>query len=345
MKKRIINCDILRIVAFLFVISVHSMRYLGFYESINSGRLMAILNILRVILMACVPIFMVLTGYLMSHKVLSKEYYLKIKRIILTYLLCSIVCYVVGSYLDEDSIISFKEFIFKLLEFKAAPYSWYVEMYIGLYLIIPFLNILWNNMNSKKERIILILTLFALMSLPTMINIKSHIIPAYWMGSFYAILYYYIGCYFKEYEVKLNIIRVLLLLIPIILNGLLTYKASINSVFLDAIYTSHYSFGVVASTILICLIIFNLKINIKSELINKAIAKVSYLTFGAYLLSYIFDLIIYTLCIDDNTLCISKLFWAPLIILIIFTLSILSSYIISLIELLINKLTKVIIEK
>ena len=69
MKKRIINCDILRIVAFLFVISVHSMRYLGFYESINSGRLMAILNILRVILMACVPIFMVLTGYLMSHKV------------------------------------------------------------------------------------------------------------------------------------------------------------------------------------------------------------------------------------------------------------------------------------
>ena len=33
-----------------------------------------------------------------------------------------------------------KSFFVALFEFKAAPYAWYLAMYLGLYLMIPFLN-------------------------------------------------------------------------------------------------------------------------------------------------------------------------------------------------------------
>lgn len=40
--------------------------------------------------------------------------------------------------LESDRNI--KSFFVALFEFKAAPYAWYLAMYLGLYLMIPFLN-------------------------------------------------------------------------------------------------------------------------------------------------------------------------------------------------------------
>lgn len=35
MKERYFNCDVLRIIAFIFVIAIHSLSYLGFYNQIK----------------------------------------------------------------------------------------------------------------------------------------------------------------------------------------------------------------------------------------------------------------------------------------------------------------------
>lgn len=42
-------------------------------------------------------------------------------------------------------------------------------MYIGLYLLIPFFNVLYHNLKGKKE--ILIITLIIFMALPGIFNI------------------------------------------------------------------------------------------------------------------------------------------------------------------------------
>ena len=93
-------------------------------------------------------------------------------------------------------------------------------MYIGLFLLIPFLNIIYNNLKSQKHKQILVWTLFCLTILPSMFNIfnfeTSHwwavpsssdifskIVPAWWIN-FYPITYYFVGCYLREYGLKIK---------------------------------------------------------------------------------------------------------------------------------------------
>ena len=134
-----------------------------------------------------------------------------------------------------------------------------------------------------------------------------------------------------------------ILLIAIIANGLYTYNYSYGNVYVNGIFNNYYSFGSFAATILFSLIILNLKINIKSEKTRKIIAKISYLTFGAYLLSYIHDVTIYPLFIDHTKYISENVLWLPLIIIIIAGLSLLSSFLVDLIEKLILKILEFII--
>ena len=94
-------------------------------------------------------------------------------------------------------------------------------MYIGLFLLIPFLNLIYNNLGSKKHKIVLICTMLFLTSLPTIVNIynfrlgfsadmffndgelRNKILP-FWWKSMYPVTYYFIGAYFSEYKPKID---------------------------------------------------------------------------------------------------------------------------------------------
>ena len=75
--KRNLNLDLVRCVAIFFVISVHFLLNTSFYSTVVNGKKMFLLVVLRVIFMSCVPLFMILTGYLMNKKEPTKEYYKK----------------------------------------------------------------------------------------------------------------------------------------------------------------------------------------------------------------------------------------------------------------------------
>ena len=75
MKERNINLDLIRCVAAIFVISVHFCLNSGFYELTCSGMRMLIMCILRTAFITCVPLFLMLTGYLMNKKELTISYY------------------------------------------------------------------------------------------------------------------------------------------------------------------------------------------------------------------------------------------------------------------------------
>lgn len=108
MKERYFNCDVLRIIAFIFVIAIHSLSYLGFYNQINEGIIMLCLNVLRYLFIICVPLFLVLTGYLMENKdSFNKQYVFKLFRVMVTYILCRVV-YFLFVYLYTGQLISIK---------------------------------------------------------------------------------------------------------------------------------------------------------------------------------------------------------------------------------------------
>ena len=67
-NKRVAGLDIIRALAVLFVISVHYFKNTIFYSIPMTGKTMIILNSLRWLFFICVPLFMILTGYLSRNK-------------------------------------------------------------------------------------------------------------------------------------------------------------------------------------------------------------------------------------------------------------------------------------
>lgn len=76
MQKRNINLDVIRCVALIYILCVHFFLNANFYYSSPiMGTGMQIGVILRNCFAACVPLFIMLSGYLMNRKTLSWKYY------------------------------------------------------------------------------------------------------------------------------------------------------------------------------------------------------------------------------------------------------------------------------
>ncbi len=204
--KRDWRLDLVRSLALVDVVSVHFLLNSGFYSSPVVGVRMAAMVLLRAFTIICVPLFMLLTGYLVKGSVL-RDYYRRILPIAYTYIIATALCGVYAWVFlgDEPSILGF---VWGLLGFSAAPYSWYVEMYVGLFLLVPFLSMLWDAL-EKRQRKALIATVLVVMYLPNLFNTfnlsdpgwwmdpqssgsVTKVLPAWWVGA-YPIGYYFVG--------------------------------------------------------------------------------------------------------------------------------------------------------
>ena len=218
-RNRMIAPDILRLFACFSVISIHFFLNSKFYDEPIAGANMMIMLVARLFFSTCVPIFMILTGYLMVNKPLSAKHYGKGMKIVWLYLLATLAVVIYRLYI-KHSLPDWEAAFWGTLRYNAAPYAWYVEMYLGLYLLIPFLNILFKNLPSKRWRLALIFTCFALSSLPKLINVYNFtlegwwenptlsteyqkLIPQWWMFG-YPVTFYFIGCYLREHGIQWN---------------------------------------------------------------------------------------------------------------------------------------------
>ena len=220
--------DITRIVSVLLVISVHFFLYNGFYSEPMKGPEMFVMCVMRTFFSACVPMFMLLSGYLMCNKQLNKKYFFGISKTLVTYLLAGAAC-IIYRAVHLHTVYDFKKVVYDFLNFSAAQYAWYIEMYIGLFLLIPFLNILYNKLETERNKQILVLVMIVLTVLPTLLNIFkldtpswwgnptssdefTKVVPAWWIG-FYPVTYYFTGCYLREYGLRFKTRTVAILLV------------------------------------------------------------------------------------------------------------------------------------
>ena len=83
--------DIIKILAAFFVVSIHFFLYSGvYYVPIQSKEYIAPIA-MRWLVYTCVPLFMIATGYLMKNKKFSGKYYLGLIKIIVIYIVVSIL--------------------------------------------------------------------------------------------------------------------------------------------------------------------------------------------------------------------------------------------------------------
>lgn len=347
-EKRDTAADIIRIVAVFTVISVHFFLNTNFYSEIVTGNQMFIMCVVRTFFGVCVPLFIILTGYLMSHKTLSRKYYFGISKTLLIYLLASIACMIYKSvHLNVD--FTLKSSIFEILSFTGAPYAWYIEMYIGLFLLIPFLNLIYNNLNSQKNKQLLVLTLVILTIVPTIFNIYnfnnaawwanpassteySPLIPDWWM-SIYPITYYFIGCYLREYGLKLKTKTLLLLLVLCTLAfGAFNFYRSHGVKYITGTYGYWYGFQPCILSVLLFTILSRIK-GTKIPVMGRFLLwKISDLALSMYLVSYIFDSYFYTKLKQSVPLMKDQFIYILVMVPLVFVCSMLLSAILELIS-------------
>ncbi len=346
-RERDYTLDIIRIFATFSVISVHFFLNNGFYSENIIGRRMYAMIIMRNFFMICVPLFLLLTGYLMGTKKLEKKYFLGIRKTLCIYLLASIACILYKKY-AEITDYDLKHAFFAILDFTGASYSWYIEMYIGLFLLIPFINLIFQNINQKQRKLLIIVMTF-LTVLPTFTNIYNFdvehwwqtpaldnnyqkILPSYW-GPLWPFTFYFIGCYLKEHPLRLHWTPAFLLAVLITMaTGTFNFYRSHGSAFVYGPWQNWNGLLNVILTTLIfhCLLQFKC-VNHMPDAPKRVLKIVSDLTLGAYLTSYIFDQIFYKILNNKISSVPNKLEYYFCIVPIIFVCSILLSFLLNMV--------------
>lgn len=289
--KRNVNIDLVKCIAVFSVISVHFFANTGFYDKVVSGNGMYIGVLFRTLFMICVPLFLITTGYLMKNKVLSKKYYFGISRVLIIYLLDALLCLGYRAIYLEESF-SFKHIVRCILEFDIVN-TWYIEMYIGLFLLIPFINLIYNNLKNKNEKKILLFTMFILTSFQGLVNIKYSLIPDWWTF-LYPLTYYFIGCYLREYKINIKKYKnILLFFICLVISTLVNIYVSNGNNFVWGVHNNYSSILNILTSVLMFILIININLQNINIKVKRIIVKISELSLGIYLTSGIVDLFLY----------------------------------------------------
>lgn len=328
MKQRNPAMDIIRCFALLCVVGIHFFRNNDFNSITVVGLPMAAMIMIRNFSMVCVPLFLMLSGYLLKDRKPCKKYYSRIIYILGIYLLACLAC---GSYKMLFQDLSPVEAFFGIFDYETASYGWYIEMYIGLFLLIPFLNMMYHGAQTRRGRQLLLLTFLLLTTLPSIFNIWElrslswflhpsaslnfdPLVPNYWVATF-PITFYFLGAYLRDYPLELKPWKHLLLILTVsVAGGLFSYYRSYGRTFIGAEWVEYRSIWTTCLSILLFSFLANRQWKAVGPKTAKILAKLSSWTLGAYLCSEIFDLAFYPLLLERGYSMVIRMAFFPLMV-------------------------------
>ncbi len=291
--ERKLGLDIIRAFAICAIMLVHMISYSGAVNTNLQSPSWTVYIFIRFVSAIGVPLFLLLTGYLQSSRKIDKKHYTSIIPILISYFVISVI-----NVITENTVLGQKigvyEFIPLLFDFEYG-YSWYVEMYIGLFLLIPFLNILYRNIN-KKQKLILIGSLAFLTFLPSTLQhyiINDNVfevLPDFFI-KLYPVTLYFIGSYIAEYKPSPNkLLCSCVLLLTLASEVALCYYYS-KDAYAWWLFNNNASLPHVICAVCFFLTFWNIS---KIPFISAPIKWVSMCSFEMYLVFYITDKFCYT---------------------------------------------------
>lgn len=197
-KMRSSNLELLRIILMMMVITLHYFNtYMGgLLDNVIPGSFNYYVSyFLESLCIVSVNVFILITGYF-SHKKnsvkVSKVLRLFSLGVFYSILLAFIAIFILKlDPVNTDSIRKLSSSIFG---------SWFLIIYCFLYLLIPFINKLINNINEKQLLSLIIINVLLLNVYYTFINTVTLVDGGYGIGNFVNL--YLIGAYISKYKNK-----------------------------------------------------------------------------------------------------------------------------------------------
>lgn len=323
-EKRIIWMDLLRMLAIISVIIVH-YAYIPAYNSVIGNFDWHIGNIYYSLCRFCVPILVMISGALfLSREIEFNKLYKKIFRLLCAYLFWNIIYNIHTS----NTIIS-------RVIFLRNSHLWFVPMIICLYLLTPVLKKITED--KKILEYFLIIFLILGVAVPFLTNCIGYYKPIIkdFIGDFKPEMCGYIGYYLLGYHLykydslkgnaKFYLGFYLISTITCIIG---TYYLTI---FASRIQTVFYDYFSITTLIQSASLFLFFKYNFSDKKIgdktSNIIAKISYYTFGVYLIHILIMNLLTSYIIDVYFM--SFIGSIPILSVMVFILSLFITYIIS----------------
>ena len=295
MKRRLAGPDIIRCIAITGVLSAHMLSYAGHFDDLHTVK-WYIYIFLHYGFLAAVPLFLLLTGYLNCEKKLSKGYFKGIAPILVSYALISVISILADRFIFTEKITLWSGLL-SILNFTAIDYAWYVEMYIGLFLLIPFLNLLKDALADKKQWHMLIVTLLFITTLPDVADsfifggVKINIIPDWWKN-LYPVTFYFLGAYIKKFKPQVKRIYAFAGAV-----ATLILSVGLCALFSQQEYAWWVMNGISAlptAVVAVCVFLMFYRVESLPKIIGVPVRKVAVYSYEMYLFSYITDKYLYS---------------------------------------------------
>ncbi len=285
MKNRQPGIDLLRCLGLLFVVGVHSFLKNGFYSAPQEGASMWGANSFRWLFFCCNGIFLILTGYLKSGAQRNRRYYRSLVAVLVGYVLTCVISFPIRHYLLGEQL-SLAEWLEKMFTF--GNYAWYVEMYIGLFLISPLINLALERC-SRSQLLLLAGSFAAVSALPSVTAID--LLPDWW-SALYPVTYYVLGAVVRRLQPRCKTWLCLLGAAGIAMGLGLVSLLTADKTFSSGFGQGYGGFWITAMVLLLFLGLYRLEL---SPCVSRVLAWMAGGCFEGYILSRLLDVWVYAL--------------------------------------------------
>lgn len=296
--------DIVKILAVFLVVCMHFFLYNGFYDAQIMSKEAYGPIAFRWLTYTCFPLLMIYTGYIMKNKTFSAKFYKGLIKIIVIYIFISILCIKFKEHHFDEKFDAWK--ILKgYFEFNNAQYGWYINYYIAIFLIIPFLNLAFNGCKDNKQKLFLTAAVFTITILARSLFMgftegdQIRVFPDYLSGA-WPVAYYFTGAFIHDRPPKRTVRNKLVILGVLVLAAwFITWSSYNQSVtneandrhFISWHFSDYGTYPVFVMAVCIFLLLFD--ITTKNKRVKWGLQQVSGVTLALYLMSYIFDNMFY----------------------------------------------------
>ncbi|MBE6642010.1 MAG: hypothetical protein E7619_10555 [Ruminococcaceae bacterium] len=290
-KRRECFLDILRIIACFLVIVNHTNSDIFLNTAAGSLTWFASLTYFFVSKIA-VPIFFMISGYLLLGKIDStKKMLQRIGRILVALIGCGVVYAIFDTYYmksDPSVLTAIKDFLFIYFD-SPSNALWYLYAYLGILLMLPFLQKMTSVMTKRDYHVFFVISVLYYSVLPVLnhyvnlITISSEIKLPLFDGT---ILFLFIGQYFARFGIKKTrrgfCISAALYLLTLAFNVVATYYEHIRFGYNYLFFDNRIYFPILLQSVCVFYMISFVKLGEKTE---RVISYVGACTFGIFLLS------------------------------------------------------------
>lgn len=196
-KERLSNFELLRLISMFLIVMWHTTLHSGVYGD-SHGMLRFILDIVMCFCLVHVNSLVMLTGYFQCNK--KNGNFKKVWKVLGTSWFYKVAILIFVTSLGIFTVNSVRVF----QELMPIDYNnyWFINNYIVLFLMSPFLNRIINYCTQGELKKFVLILFITLSIIPTLTN--QAVIQNDGYGLIHFILIYFIGAYIRKYPIRLS---------------------------------------------------------------------------------------------------------------------------------------------